>query len=263
MGPPLMRQLLHQCKSLAVHASHPKSKAVIFRPLSTISSPSVQKPSPPPASSLLGAKLHILICLVLERSATAHPRSATKKARLPVPPPLPAPQIKDPLSYFTAQQLQSLDPSGARTSLFSRTNRDRARVGDILLVRFRNGDPFAGVCLNIRRRGVDTGILLRNQLTRIGVELWVKVYSPNVEGVELVRRYEKKRRARRARLYYLRKPKHDVGSVEGVVQNYLRQRAALGGSAGGVGGGGGGADGNESASGEKRQQVGRKRKGRR
>ena len=36
----------------------------------------------------------------------------------------------------------------------------------------------------------------------IGVEMWVKIYSPNVMGVEVVRRAEK--RARRARLYYMR-----------------------------------------------------------
>jgi hypothetical protein len=75
-------------------------------------------------------------------------------------------------------------------------------VGDILLVRLKNGEPFSGVCMNIRRRGVDTGILLRNQLTRVGVEMWYKIYSPNVTGIEVVQRREKK--ARRARLYYLR-----------------------------------------------------------
>ena len=84
-------------------------------------------------------------------------------------------------------------------------------MGDILLVRLRNGDPFAGVCLNIRRRGVDTGILLRNQLTRVGVEMWFKVYSPNVEAVEIVQR--KARRARRARLYYMRYVVLDNGRV--------------------------------------------------
>jgi len=56
--------------------------------------------------------------------------------------------------------------------------------------------------MNIRRRGVDTAILLRAQLTRIGTEMWVKVYSPTVVGIEVVQRAEK--RARRARLYYMR-----------------------------------------------------------
>ena len=49
---------------------------------------------------------------------------------------------------------------------------------------------------------MDTSILLRNQLTRVGTEMWVKVYSPTVVGIEVVQRAEK--RARRARLYYMR-----------------------------------------------------------
>jgi hypothetical protein len=49
---------------------------------------------------------------------------------------------------------------------------------------------------------VDTAVLLRNELTRVGVEMWYKIYSPNVEGIEVVQRRVK--RARRARLYYMR-----------------------------------------------------------
>jgi hypothetical protein len=45
-------------------------------------------------------------------------------------------------------------------------------------------------------------VLLRNQLKMVGVEMWVKIYSPVVEGIEVVKRAE--RRARRARLYYMR-----------------------------------------------------------
>lgn len=99
-------------------------------------------------------------------------------------------------------QMSVLDPSGARTKLFDKRNNEGVKVGDILLVRTSGGEPFSGVCLNIRRRGVDTGILLRDQVTRVGVEMWFKVFSPNVEGVEVVQRRVK--RARRARLYYMR-----------------------------------------------------------
>jgi len=60
----------------------------------------------------------------------------------------------------------------------------------------------------------------------VGVEMWFKIYSPNVMGIEIVQRREK--RARRARLYYMRQPKHDMGSVDGIVRQYLRQRALLG-----------------------------------
>lgn len=55
------------------------------------------------------------------------------------------------------------------------------------------------------------------------MEMWFKVYSPNVEGIEVVQR--KAKRARRARLYYMRQPRHDVGSVDNIVRQYLRQRA--------------------------------------
>lgn len=132
----------------------------------------------------------------------------------------------NPVATVTASQTTLLDPTGARTRLFAKDNPECARVGDILLVRQRTGDPFAGVCINIRRRGVDTAILLRGQLTRVGVEMWYKVYSPLVEGIEVVQRAAK--RARRARLTYMRTVKHDRGSVENVVRMYLRQKAALG-----------------------------------
>ncbi|KAF2685119.1 hypothetical protein K458DRAFT_430700 [Lentithecium fluviatile CBS 122367] len=158
-----------------------------------------------------------------------------KKLRQKGIPYRPAPDIKktcpDPISAVTASQIALLDPTGARTRLFAKDNPECARVGDILLVRQRTGDPFAGVCINIRRRGVDTAILLRGQLTRVGVEMWYKVYSPLVEGIEVVQRRVK--RARRARLTYMRKVKHDRGSVENVVRVYLRQKAALGSADGG------------------------------
>lgn len=160
---------------------------------------------------------------------------------------------------MTALQTSVLDPTGARTRLFDRTNPECARVGDILLVRQRTGDPFAGVCINIRRRGVDTAILLRGQLTRVGVEMWYKVYSPMVEGIEVVERAKK--RARRARLTYMRTVKHDRGSVENMVRLYLRQKAALGtvesGKKGVVGGN------KAKAMGQGKRGNGRGKKGRR
>ncbi|KAL8855540.1 MAG: hypothetical protein Q9178_007828 [Gyalolechia marmorata] len=132
----------------------------------------------------------------------------------------------------TAHITTTLDPTGSRTRLFARSNPDAPRVGDILLTTFTTGDPFSGVCLNIRRRGPDTAILLRNRLLTVGVEMWVKIYSPKVRSIEVVERAAK--RARRARLYYMRKPKHDRGSVEGVVEEYLKRRRLVRSGAVGV-----------------------------
>lgn len=115
-----------------------------------------------------------------------------------------------------------MDPTGARTALVAR-NRAAAQPGDVLMVTHRRGgEPFAGVCLSIRRRGVDTGVLLRNWLTKVPVEMWFKVYNKNVAGLEVIKRRAK--RARRARLTYMRQPKHDMGSVEQLVFAWKRSR---------------------------------------
>lgn len=112
-------------------------------------------------------------------------------------------KCKEPLKTVTENHLAELDPTGERRALFDYRRHQRSvKVGDIIRVTFKSGDPFAGVVMSIRLRGADTACLLRNQFTKVGVEMWVKVFSPNVEGVEIVQRTEK--RKRRARLYYLR-----------------------------------------------------------
>lgn len=128
--------------------------------------------------------------------------TAPKKLKIYPPPASACTKTKDPVGTVIASQLEVLDPSGERATLFSRKNPEGAKVGDILRVTFKNGDPFAGVCLNIRSRGLDTAFLIRNQLTKVGCEMWIKVHSPNVKGVEVVQRTPK--RKRRARLYYMR-----------------------------------------------------------
>ncbi|KAL4787824.1 translation protein SH3-like domain-containing protein [Aspergillus varians] len=149
-----------------------------------------------------------------------------KKIKVYPPPPSARAACKEPIAAVRDSQLAVLDPTGQRKALFDyRKNPRSAKVGDILRVTFKNGDPFSGVCLSIKLCGIDTSFLLRNELTRVGVEMSVKVFSPNVESVEIVQRTEK--RKRRARLYYMRHPKHDMRSVENIVSNYLRQKSAV------------------------------------
>ncbi|KAF9891261.1 hypothetical protein FE257_004825 [Aspergillus nanangensis] len=160
------------------------------------------------------------------------PTFGRKKLKVYPAPPTPRSTCKDPVAAVTESQLASLDPTGERKALFDyRRNPRSVKVGDILRVTFKNGDPFSGVCLSIRLRGIDTAFLIRNELTRVGVEMWVKVFSPNVESVEIVQRTDK--RKRRARLYFMRQSRHDMGSVENIVSNYLRQKSALTGQRGG------------------------------
>ncbi|KAK5627781.1 hypothetical protein RRF57_003496 [Xylaria bambusicola] len=130
--------------------------------------------------------------------------------------------VPAPLESYHAQQIRRLDPNGLRTRLFSKQNRDSVKPGDVLQVTTKRGEPFAGVCLSIRRAGVDTAILLRNHLTKIGVEMWYKIYSPNIVGIEIV--WRRPKRARRARLTYMRQPKHDMGNIDHLVTEWRRAR---------------------------------------
>ena len=141
------------------------------------------------------------------------------------PPPSTRERCKDPVKVIDDSQRPTLDPTGARARLFDYKNPDGAKVGDVLLTTFKTGEPFSGVILSIRERGIHTSVLLRNQLTRVGAEMNVKVFSPLVQSMEVAQRAPK--RKRRARIYYMRKPEHDAGSVQKVVDQYLRQRAAL------------------------------------
>ncbi|KAI0200733.1 translation protein SH3-like domain-containing protein [Astrocystis sublimbata] len=169
-------------------------------------------PSPPPPRKPYMHSLRTRTANTPTRSAFAvYPCAPSSRARAPAV-----------LETYHALQIRRLDPKGLRTQLFSRSNRDAAKVGDVLLVTTKRGEPFAGACLSIRRAGVDTAILLRNHLTKLGVEMWYKIYSPNVLGIEIVRRRPK--RARRARLTYMRQPKHDMGNVDQIVASWRRTR---------------------------------------
>ncbi|KAJ5908311.1 hypothetical protein N7495_000993 [Penicillium taxi] len=158
------------------------------------------------------------------------PEAAPKPIKIYPAPASTRKVCKNPVAKVTEMQLASLDPKGERKALFDyRRNPRSVKPGDIVRFTFKNGDPFNGVVLSIKLRGIDTSVLLRNELTRVAVEMSIKVFNPNVQAVEIVQRAERK--PRRARLYYMRDRKHDRRSVENVVAAYVRQkRAFLGGN---------------------------------
>lgn len=135
---------------------------------------------------------------------------------------------KNPMPSLRRREMERLDPTGVRTALFRRYGRDAVKVGDVLRVISTKGDPFAGVLINLRRRGADTAILLRTQMARTGVEMWFKVFSTKIKQIDVV--WRRPKRARRARLYYMRQPKHDMGSVDHLVDTWFRSRVRVGSS---------------------------------
>ncbi|XWW96996.1 hypothetical protein V2A60_004976 [Cordyceps javanica] len=148
-------------------------------------------------------------------------------ARFQVYPELPTVRsnFKDPMPSLRQAQITLLDPTGARTRLFAKDQADAAKPGDVLMVSTKTGEPFSGVLIEIRRRGVDTAILLRGQMMKTSVESWFKVYSPTVTAINII--WRRPKRARRARLTYMRKPEHDMGSVDNLVAAWKKERSTL------------------------------------
>ena len=133
--------------------------------------------------------------------------------------------FSNPMPAIDAASIAKLDPTGARSRMFSKQHLDAAKPGDVLMVSTKTGEPFAGAFMQIRRQGVDTAIQLRGQLMRTSVEMWFKIYSPTVTAIDII--WRRPKRARRARLTYLRKPKHDMGSVDKMVFAWRKERYAL------------------------------------
>lgn len=133
--------------------------------------------------------------------------------------------FKDPMPALRQAHITMLDPTGARTRLFAKDQADAAKPGDVLMVSTKNGEPFSGYLIEIRRRGVDTAVLLRGQMMKMSVESWFKVYSPTVTAINII--WRRPKRARRARLTYMRKPEHDKGSVDHLVAAWKKERSTL------------------------------------
>lgn len=132
----------------------------------------------------------------------------------------------DALKQFQLSQIQTLDPTGERTQLFSKKSPNSVRPGDILQVETYNALPnksntstFSGYIIAIHRKGVDTSFRLRNHIMRTGVEIKFNLYSPTIKSIKILLK-KAIGRVRRAKLYYLRQPKHNPGPIE----NLLRKK---------------------------------------
>jgi large subunit ribosomal protein L19 len=81
---------------------------------------------------------------------------------------------------------------------------------------------FEGVCISYKKNGISTSVVIRKQSGKSFVEKEVKLYSPFVISVKIVR-YGK---VRRAKLYYLR---DFVGKKARIREDFIasRQAAAL------------------------------------
>ncbi|KAG0168599.1 hypothetical protein DFQ28_000615 [Apophysomyces sp. BC1034] len=135
------------------------------------------------------------------------------------------------MEYVVNQQVERANADGRR-ELFSRKNSEGVKPGSILLVETFNAaneaatSTFMGVCIAIRRKGIDTSFTLRNIVMRVGVEQRFSLYSPLVKSVRVLQK-PTEWKVRRAKLFYLRdRPGKAFQPLQGLWRQEQLDRAA-------------------------------------
>ncbi|KAH7887949.1 hypothetical protein F5I97DRAFT_1935985 [Phlebopus sp. FC_14] len=149
---------------------------------------------------------------LMSSSASSNAYPFSKVAIIPPPPSVPpdrlAPLRKGKgLMYFLQTNVPESRKREWLSTLFSRKHPDRIRPGSVLTVTLGHAPGvFSGVLLSIRRRGLDSSLVLRNVVQRVGVEMQIFINSPHVKDIRVVQRAggTKANTFRKAKLFFLR-----------------------------------------------------------
>lgn len=120
------------------------------------------------------------------------------------------------VSFIHKQLLKKYDPTGKRTALVDRQK--GLRAGDIIKVTYLDRTDVVGQVIAIKRgqNNVGTNILIRNKINRLGCEVRIPLYNPNIRNIELV--HQPKKYLPRNKHFYIRNSKFDVGDVEALLR---------------------------------------------
>lgn len=143
----------------------------------------------------------------------------TQAKNIPIFAPLKKPVVGI-MQKLDLLNMNKLDPQNERRKMFDRHSTESVRPGDILHVE-GVGTNFNGVLLAIKRRGSDTSFVLRNRILGQGIEMRYNLFNPAIKTIRLITR--KQKRARRAKLFYMRESKHDVGNIDNIVRQKLKK----------------------------------------
>lgn len=121
------------------------------------------------------------------------------------------------MTYLHKELLQKYDPTGKRSALVD--GHSGLRSGDIIKVTYLDRTNVTGQIIAIKRGQFNVGgnILLRNKINKLGCEVRIPLYNPNIRNIELL--HKPKKYMPRRKHFYIRNTKYDVGDVEG----FLRQ----------------------------------------
>lgn len=149
------------------------------------------------------------------------PATRTRKI-IPIYPPVDTtPIVKNAtlLENISKVELkETLDPDGWRFNLIDKHNIERIKAGDILRIVYNKDkcsyDNFVGYILSVDRkeRVQDASVLLRNQITKVMVEVRVPIFSPLIQRIDILKKSDGSRK--RNKHYYIRGTKLDVGNLE-------------------------------------------------
>lgn len=130
--------------------------------------------------------------------------------------PLPRKRKGDVMIHLHKQLLEKYDPTGKRRALVD--SKTGLRAGDVIKVTYLDRTSVIGQVLAVKRsiNSVGTNILIRNKVNRIGVEVRVPVFNPNIRNIEVIHKPQKY--LPRGKHYYIRNTKHDVGDLEVLVR---------------------------------------------
>src|SRR2546425_8254605 len=109
-------------------------------------------------------------------------------------------------------RLREVEREGLKTNIPAFDPGDTVRV----MVRVREGEKerlqaFEGICIARRGGGINETFTVRKVSAGGGVERIFPLHGPSIAEIELVR----KRRVRRAKLYFLRRPPRQAGRLPG------------------------------------------------
>jgi large subunit ribosomal protein L19 len=107
----------------------------------------------------------------------------------------------------------------------------RFRPGDNLRVKFKiiegtteRIQAFEGVLIKFKKRGLGSSFMVRKISNGEGIERTFPLYSPRIDGVEIIRRGK----VRRAKLYYMRQLQGKAARIKELVTPNLKNvKAAL------------------------------------
>ncbi|CAG8783302.1 24219_t:CDS:1 [Dentiscutata erythropus] len=131
------------------------------------------------------------------------------------------------MSLITEEEIKR--QSNDHSRLVDKNNKDCIKAGDVLMIETyinKGSDAvskFAGVCISIRRQGIDTNLTLRNVILKVGVEQRFSIYSPMIKSIKILQRGEG---FRRAKLFYLRDQPGKAFQIGGLVKQEIIKRLA-------------------------------------